>query len=144
MADYREDLNGKSQQEIVEYIKNSIQENCKNITFRFEEDKSNYNMRKPNENEVKMYMKWLLRGYHFDDPELVSTSTYYTFKGQIRRGNYDNLYLFLKGIGKLDQFKSKVDKYREIESILEHIVQVKFPEPIKMVSIDIQLDKEVN
>lgn len=151
MNDERFTLNiSEEDRKTLEMIREQVQKQTEMITYRFGEDseslkrKFDGHYRKPNLKELKQHLRWDLHSLYFQNGS-IKRSTYYSLKGQIRRGQFDRVLNFT------DKYDTNIRKnfkeYQENEHVFYAMkIPVTFQRPVKVgiLDIDIQRKEAIN
>lgn len=126
---------------VLQAVKESIAEEVKKHTYNFNEGIDESKLRCPNEREQKEWLKNVLRVKYFCDPQ-ISLSQYRTIKGEIRKGHFNVAINFLAKLRNVSDIRASFERYKTTKSIQDITVPVTFPEPVKVCSIEININKE--
>lgn len=132
----------KTNNELLLDLKKSIEEATSQYMYKFDSETKKPKMRKPNNKELKRWLKTVLQAHYcfytdhvhgLQDPMYpISRATYYSLKGMICHGNFVPVLTYLKRRGHpnvMDNFY----EYANTPSITD--VKVKFSNPRARASV---------
>lgn len=128
---------------VISQLKSTLVEKVSKLEYSFtEEDRRDW--REPNEKEIRQWMKSQLKHIYFTPGSNhgITTSQYRSLKGEIRHGSFTGVFNFLKKRGITDDLEERMIAYSKLKCFKDVTVSIPFPEVIKRVTIDIDVNRK--